>query len=197
MYQIVWFLTLGAFGCSVLSAQSGEVTVFGGKSHIGDATLGEVGFAAQQIALDGGYKAGARLSLNGSTFFGHELSYGFERHKLTVGGQEEAKAHVQQFFYDFVVHFTPRAVSIRPFVLAGGGFSSFSPRQEGVFAAAAGETKLGYNYGGGLKVKLGPLFGLRFDVRDHVTGKPNLLDLPDVDGRLHSLEYSAGLSLLF
>lgn len=197
MYQIVLVLTLGVVGGSVLSAQSGELTVFGGRSHVGDADLGEVGFAAQKIALEGGFKAGARLSLNGSTFFGHELSYGFERHNLSVAGQDEAKAHVQQFFYDFVVHLTPRAVPIRPFVLAGAGFSSFSPRQEGVFAAAAGETKLGYNYGGGLKVKLAPMFGLRFDFRDHVTGKPNLLDLPNVDGRLHSLEYSAGLSFLF
>ena len=197
MYQIVLILTLVAGSVSAASAQMAEATLFGGRSHLGNADIGEVGFSARSLALDGGFKVGGRLSLNGSAFMGHELSYGFERQDLAVGGEKETTAHVQQFFYDFVVHLTPKALPVRPFVLAGAGFSSFSPRQEGILAAGAGETKVGYNYGGGVKVKLSPLFGVRFDVRDHVTGKPNFLDLPNVSGKLHSVEFSAGVSLLF
>ncbi len=197
MYQIVLILTLSFFILTPLSAQLGEATVYAGVSQIGDGGLGDFGFDAEPVGIENGFKVGARLSLNGSAFTGHEISYGFERHNLNVGGQQEATANVQQLYYDFVIHFTPQAVPIRPFVLAGAGISSFSPREEGVFAPAAGETKVGLNYGGGVKVKLSPLFGLRFDVRDHVTGKPNFLNLPNITGRLHSIEFSAGLSLLF
>ena len=49
--------------------------------------------------------------------------------------------------------------------------------------------------GGGLKFKLSYKFGLRFDVRDHVTGRP--FDLDDSSGRSHNVEYSATFSLLF
>ena len=197
MYQIVLVITLAFLTWTPLTAQTAEATVYGGLSQIGDNDLGEVGFAGVPLEMKKGFKAGARLTLNGSQFFGHELSYGYERHDLEVGGQKESQANVQQFYYDFVVHFAPRSVSVRPFVLAGGGFSSFSAREEGIFVDGAGETKPGVNFGGGLKVKLSPRFGLRFDVRDHLTEKPNFLDLAGVSGRLHSLEYSAGFSLLF
>ena len=46
-----------------------------------------------------------------------------------------------------------------------------------------------------LKFKLSELYGIRFDVRDHVTGKP--FGLPGSSGSLHNVEYSVGFSLLF
>ena len=39
--------------------------------------------------------------------------------------------------------------------------------------------------------------GLRIDVRDYVNGKPNFLDLANLEGRTHNVEYTAGVSLLF
>lgn len=196
MRTFVLLITLTLLSIASLSAQGAEAGVYVGVSQFGNADLGDVGFTAQPVTGENGFKAGARLSLN-AIFTGHELSYGYERHKLKVGSQDEADANVQQFYYNFVVHLTPKPTPIRPFVTVGAGASSFSPTAQGIFETAGGETKLGVNYGGGVKVKLGPLLGLRFDVRDHVTGKPNFLDLPDVNGRLHSIEYSAGISLLF
>lgn len=187
------FLALGA---AALPAQI-EATVYGGAVRPRDTELGRFGFAQQPVRLENGFKTGARLSLNSGLFTGHELSYGYERYNLDIGGQEESTATAQDFYYDFVVHFTPGGVPIRPFVLAGAGYSSFSPGDDGVFSDAGGANEFGINYGGGLKVKIHKFFGLRFDIRNHLTRKPNFLDLPDVDGRLNRVEYSLGASFLF
>ena len=76
----------------------------------------------------------------------------------------------------------------------GAGVSVYFP--PGVSSLSGrGDKNFGYNYGGGLKFKLSYKFGLRFDVRDHVTGRP--FDLDDSSGRSHNVEYSATFSLLF
>jgi opacity protein-like surface antigen len=188
---------LAALSALSLAAETAEATVYIGLSQITDGFLGEVGFAAQPVNLTNGFRAGARLGLSSGSWTGHELTYGFERHDLEVGGQTESQAQVHQFAYDYVVNLAPSALPVRPFVLAGIGFSRFSPGVEGIFESGSAETKFAYNYGGGVKVKLGPLFGLRFDRRDYVTGRPNFLDLQQVTGKLHNIEYSAGLSLRF
>jgi len=195
--DLVLFTTVAAFGATSAAAQSGEATAFVGIAHVRDGDLGSIGLAAQEVRLDHGMRAGVRLGLNSGALTGHELSYAFERHHLQIAGAEESRARTQQFYYNFVFHATPRAAAIRPFVTGGLGYANVSPGSGGIFTDAAGANKFGYNYGGGLKVKVSRLFGLRFDVRDHVTGKPNFLDLPGVEGRLHSIEYSVGFSLLF
>jgi len=174
-----------------------EATVYAGLQRPSDDDLGVFGFTQQPITMSNGVKTGARLSLNSGLFTGHELSYGYQRFNLKIGDQKESQASAQDFFYDFVLHFTPNAVAVRPFVLAGAGYTSFSPGDGGVFADASGSNELGVNFGGGLKIKMGKFFGLRFDARNHLTRKPNFLDLPNVDGRLYRMEYSAGASLLF
>ncbi len=186
-----------ALGATALQAQSGEATVFAGVAQMRSGDIGQFGIGAQEVRLANGMRVGARLSLNSGALTGHELSYAFERHDLEIAGAEESKARAQQFFYNFVLHVLPKGSAVRPFVTAGLGYTSFAPGGGGIFSDAAGENKFGYNYGGGLKFKLSRLIGLRLDVRDHVTGKPNFLDLTAVSGRLHSIEYSAGFSLLF
>jgi hypothetical protein len=59
----------------------------------------------------------------------------------------------------------------------------------GYSAFSRGDTKFGYNYGAGIKFLLTDKYGLRFDVRDHVTGKPFFDNL---EGRLHNVETSRG-----
>ena len=179
------------------AAQSGEATLFFGRAQISNGDLGVFGLGAQEVRLTDGWRAGLRLGLNSGDHTGHELTYAFERHNLEIGSAEESRARAHQFFYNFVFHATRRAAAIRPFVTAGLGYTSFSSGGGGIFQDAGGQNKFGYGYGGGLKVKMSRLFGLRFDVRDHVIQKPNFLDLASVEGRLHSIEYSAGFSLLF
>ncbi len=179
------------------SAQQMEATIFGGLLWTDGANLGDVGFARQPVRLNNGFRTGARLSLNSGVLVGHELSYAHERYDLSVGGQKESRAAAHQFYYNFVAHLTPRAAPLRPFFLVGAGYTNFSPGNGGIFADASGTNAPGVNFGGGVKVKVHKFFGLRFDVRDHVTRKPNFLDLPPLSGRLHRMEYSAGASVLF
>ena len=55
-------------------------------------------------------------------------------------------------------------------------------------------TKFGLNYGGGLKLKITDIIGLRFDVREYNTGKP--FKLTGTSGRLNQLEVSVGAAFL-
>jgi opacity protein-like surface antigen len=181
----------------VASAQSGEATVFAGIAQMRNGDVGRFGLGAQEVRLTNGMRVGARLSLNSGSLTGHELSYAFERHDIEIASAQESRARTQQFFYNFALHVSPKGSAVRPFVTAGAGYTSFAPGGGGIFQDAGGENKFGYNFGGGLKFKMSRLFGVRFDVRDHVSGKPNFLDLAGVEGRLHAIEYSAGFSLLF
>jgi hypothetical protein len=194
-------LSLALFLFSFLSVASLhaqiEATLYGGVLQPRGGDLGDFGFARQPIQMKNGFKGGARLSLNSGLLTGHELSYGYERYDLDIGGQTESTATAQDFYYDFVLHLTPGAVPVRPFLLAGAGYTSFSPGNGGVFADASGANEIGVNFGGGVKVKVRKFFGVRFDVRNHLTRKPNFLDIAGVSGQLNRMEYSVGASFLF
>ncbi len=181
---------------SLSAAQVAEVSVSLGRAQISGNELGSFGFAELPVRLDNGLGVAARLDLNSGRFLAHELSYAFDRDKLTLAGEDQGSVTVHQFFYDLMFHLTPRGSVVRPFVVGGLGFSGFFPPQSDL-VQTAGITKFGYNYGGGLKFRLHPRLGLRVDIRDHVSNKPNILSLPDVTGKLHQFEYSAGVSLLF
>lgn len=194
-------LSFALFLFSFLSAASLQAqiaaTVYGGVLQPRGGELGNFGFASQPIQMKNGFKGGARLSLDSGLLTGHELSYGYERYNLDIGGQTESTATAQDFYYDFVLHLTPGVVPVRPFLLAGAGYTSFLPGKGGVFADASGANEVGVNFGGGVKVKVHKFFGLRFDVRNHLTRKPNFLDISSVKGRLNRMEYSVGASFLF
>jgi hypothetical protein len=53
-------------------------------------------------------------------------------------------------------------------------------------------TKYGINYGGGLKVRITSIWGVRFDVRWYNTSKP--FNFPNQTGRLQQLEIDGGLT---
>ena len=177
-------------------AQVAEVSVSLRRSQISGNDLGSFGFAELPVRLDSGYGVAARLDIHSGRFVAHELSYGFDRDDLTLSAESQGPVTVHQFFYDLVLHLTPRGVAVRPFVVGGLGFSGFFPPETDL-VQTAGITKFGFNYGGGLKFTLNRLLGLRVDIRDHVSNKPNILSLPDVTGKLHQVEFSAGVSLLF
>jgi len=193
VFPVALLITLSA---AISSAQVAEVSVSLRRSQIRGNGLGSFGFAQQPVRLDSGNGVAARLDIHSGSFLAHELSYGFDRDSLALSGEDLGAVTVHQFFYDLMLHLTPRGAPLRPFVVGGLGFSSFFPPQTDVLQTG-GITKFGFNFGGGLKFKLTRLVGLRIDVRDHASSKPNILSLPDVTGTLHQLEYSAGLSLYF
>lgn len=196
----IWMLGAGvAMAAGLAYGQAAEASLSVGRSIFTNkniADLGVQGAVQETLKLGDGMRLSARFSINSWRFLGHEFGYGYERSALDFGSSGKSGMNIHQGFYDFMAHATPEGTSIRPFVCAGGGFSSFFPPGTSAFSGN-GFTKFSYNYGGGVKVKLSPIYGIRFDVRDYVSGKPFGDFFPNVKGQLHNIEVSAGIAILF
>jgi opacity protein-like surface antigen len=177
------------------SAQVAEFGVLGGYSMLKKADIGSLATVNPQpndLQLQDGFRLGFRFTFNTWQFFGHEVGYAYNRTNWldnTTGSQVGSSIH--QGFYDFLAYATPEGKKIRPFAAGGLQFSNFV--WPGYSATSGGgSTKFGYNYGGGVKVKVSPIFLIRFDVRNYASPKP--FGLPAQNGWLNQLETSAGLS---
>ncbi|MDX2154553.1 MAG: outer membrane beta-barrel protein [Bryobacteraceae bacterium] len=171
-------------------SQVAEIGVHGGVSRLSGKEIGQLN-TGEQLSLDDGWRLGFRLTLNNSRFFGHEFFYAYNRSQLVYPDFKQGMA-IHQGGYNFLVYALPEGSPVRPFVTGGGHFSNFVPPGSSA-AQGGGDTNFGFNYGGGIKVRVSPIFLIRFDVRQYQTGKP--FDLPGADGRLRQLEVSAGFSL--
>ncbi len=190
---------------AALPAQYAEMGITGGYGRFRDgelASFGQFGGGSERFELDGGVRIGFRMSFDLRSYFAHELAYSWQRAGFRIAtvadtgatlGTQQSSSSIHNYYYNLVAHATPRDSRVRPFVTGGGGFSSFVPPGASALSGQ-GDTKFGYNYGAGIKFLLSDRYGLRFDVRDHVTGKPFFRDL---DGRLHNIETSATFSFLF
>jgi opacity protein-like surface antigen len=177
---------------SMLYGQSAEFAVSGGQSQLADKELGS------GYALDNGFRLGFRLTLNTWNFFGQEVGYAYNRTKLVYqeAGQEQeiGGMAIHQGNYNLLAYATPEGSRFRPFATGGVHFSNFVP--PGASAQyGQGSTKFGFNYGGGLKVKVGDRFQVRFDYRQFVTGKP-LGNYFPVSGSLKQNEISVGFGMV-
>jgi hypothetical protein len=144
------------------------------------------------------------MALNSYRFFGHEFGYSYNHTSIQVpaittpflAGTTTQPAQtiavpIHQGFYDFLAYATPEGTRVRPFAAGGVQFSGFFPPGTSVYYGNQ-VTKYGINYGGGLKVRLTDIWGIRFDVRFYNMGKP--FDFPNQSGRLIQQEYSVGVS---
>jgi opacity protein-like surface antigen len=188
----VFFLTVCA------SAQVFEAGAHGGVSRISGKQLGTLPGSTGEnvpVTLDDGWRFGFRITLNNWSHFGHEFGYGYNRTTLRIEDTPptEGGMAIHQGFYNFLLYPTPEGSPIRPFAAVGGHFSNYVPPGASV-TSGGGSNKIGYNYGGGLKVRIMPNWGLRFDVRQYVTGKP--FDLPNASGLIRQLEMSVGFMFM-
>ena len=175
-------------------AQVGELSLNFGWAVMKDNVLGIGDLAGTRFTIDDGFNLAARFTLNTRKFTGHEFGYSYSRTKLGVSGFGDQALSTHQGFYDFLLYATPEGSRIRPFLAGGGQFTTFVP--PGANAAyGQGATKYGGNFGAGLKVRINPMFLIRLDARDYVTGKP--FDLINQSGALHQIEITAGLGLMF
>lgn len=198
-----YILLAGCLFSSIGLAQSFEASVSGGVSRFGDAQLGTAtGVPTDpQYVMKNGFRLAFRMTLNTWRFFGHEFGYAYNHTSLdvpsiTVVGQGTSPAQnisvpIHQGFYDFLVYATPEGTRVRPFAAGGVQFSGFFPPGTSVYYGNQ-VTKYGINYGGGLKVRLTSIWGVRFDARFYNMGKP--FDFPNQSGRLIQQEYSVGVS---
>jgi hypothetical protein len=190
------FVLVGAFLAAGATAfgQVGEISVSGGASRFGGGSPGTVDTTANSAKVDvsGGFRLDIRLTLNSYKFFGHEFGYGYSR--STYKAPDDVPVPIHQGYYDFLVYATPEGTKIRPFAAGGVQFSSFFP--PGASAYYGNQiTKFGINYGGGIKVKVSPLLGIRFDIRQYNSGHP--FEFSNRSGRLLQTAITGGVSINF
>ena len=184
-------------GAGLASAQVAEFSLSGGVSRFGDTSLGTNVDSAgntSKVTINNGFRLTFRFTLNTYKFMGHEFGYAYNRSGVNLGTGGSVPMSIQQGFYDFLVYATPEGARIRPFAAGGAQFSSFFPPGASIYYGNQ-ETKFGVNYGGGIKMRVTPIIGLRFDVREYSSGKP--FKFTGESGWMNQLEASVGASFLF
>jgi hypothetical protein len=193
--------------CSgVVRAQSGEIWVDAGASIFANKAIGATDPAGDpsDVQLDNGFRVGLRLALNSSRHFGHEFQYAYNHSTLhdstgnILPNDTSAGMGINQLGYNLLYYFNPtnENAKARPFVTLGVHFSDFVLPYAATLHSDS--FKFGVNYGGGMKFKISPLFGWRFDVRMYDTGKPNWSDLlKKQSGILNQVEASVGFGFYF
>jgi hypothetical protein len=185
----VFLLGSTAFG------QVAEFGVSGGVSRLNNGGLGTEGVdpTSAEYKLKSGFRLGFRATLNNWRFFGHEFGYAYNRSQLNYAGVSEQGMAIHQGFYNMLAYATPEGTRVRPFVAGGGHFSNFTPPGSSA-QYGGGVNKPGFNYGGGVKFRVSEMFGVRFDFRQYLTGRP--FDLPNApSGLLKQNEISMGFAL--
>lgn len=155
-----------------------------------------VGASGNNIALTDGFHFGFRGGFISGEHLGYEMGYMYNRTHIKyndAGGQQVGMAY-HQVAFNALYYFTNSDAKFRPFVTGGVGFTNYTPPGQSA-AYGGGSTKLGINYGGGVKYALTSRYGLRFDIRQSTTPKP--FGLPLSSGWLRENEISAGFGIFF
>lgn len=218
MKKLVWSVLLSVLIQGAAQAQRWELSVFGAYPRWGRSLLGSLSDTPvdTDTRLKGDYTYGARVTWNSKGYYGQELGYSIQRmtfrtnyttttDTVTTTQLLEDRIKVQQAFYNVLVYFMPAGERWRPFVTGGAQAYRFgAPR----FAQwpGGGSKNYGFNYGGGIKLKLFPHTLMRLDVRDYIGGKPYDVQLQfaqpttgfsNAGGHIHLLEGSVGFGITF
>lgn len=180
--------------CSaILSAQTAEFSMHGGVSRLNNKNIGSLG--TDNYSLKDGWRIGFRTTLNTYRFFGHEFGYAYNRTQLRNETQNaEFGMAIHQGLYNFLAYATRDGAAVRPFVTGGVHFNNYTPPGTSV-TSGGGSTKLGFNYGGGIKVRVSPILAIRFDTRYYQNGKPFNF-LTNRSGLMGQLEVSVGFGFV-
>lgn len=125
---------------------------------------------------------GLRLSLNTSSYYGLEAQYLRSKARLdtklipldaTTDTRVPFSGNlwVNQFSVNGVSYFMPNGARFRPFMTAGFQVAIFGKPRIAEFTDRSSR-KLGFNYGGGLKIRLAKHALVRFDARHIFIGSP-------------------------
>ncbi len=225
-----WLVALAvSLVCSTLASaqatQDLELNIFAGFSaHTKNGY--EIG-APQSLtpvrgsfSLDQVIRSGIRANVYTRGHWGEEFYYSFEQSDVHIARQTKPAAVV-----DLPIQIHNIGINAlyyidddeqrrtRPFLSVGVGAMVYRPTPEAKqialdpFRANLGDfdqsNELTFNYGGGIKTRVAPRFGLRLDVRGFVnrnpsfgfprrSNDPNAVVLP-TEGAIHNLEASAGI----
>jgi hypothetical protein len=191
--------------------QTFEVSPIYGWARMSKKPLGSSSAQNQKdndTSLRNGTSYGIRLTYNTRGYFGHELSYVQSRVGLRVKMQPtsdaakqtfEDKVKVHQAGYNFLIYFMPKNERWRPFMTGGVEANQYGrPGVEGWTGIPTRD--YGFNYGGGIKIKLFKYALARLDVRESVSGKPYNLAFADqtlAGGFLRQQQAAFGLAFTF
>jgi hypothetical protein len=201
---------------TALPAQTWEVAPVAGylklsKKSIGSAVTNDPKIDDTQLhSLQPAY--GIDITRNTVGYYGFEA--GFLRSKARMDTKlipasatdrvtESGTVYLNQFSFNGICYFMPKEEWWRPYVTAGVQVAMFGkPRvPDWPFGNSR---KLGFNFGGGIKVRLFKSGVARFDVRDIMTGAPYDLQLPTSAsggfssvGLFRQLQGSVGIGITF
>lgn len=197
MKNLVMIALAVALAAPRLFGQSFEAGLTLGESVLHNATLGpdiiSAGAGANsKISLNNGFRFGFRIGLNPYRYMGFEFGYAYNRTALHLDGPPPADlgTAIHQGFGDGLIYATHEGSRIRPFLAAGINFNNYVPPGS---SYGGGQTKFGFNYGAGVKVKVASNWLVRFDFRQYETGKPDF-GIFRPSGRLFQNEISAGFA---
>jgi len=203
MRKLVVMAVLACAGAGSAWGQLFEVWFNGEQSLLSNKGLGTTnvdqngaplpGASKNDFQLEDGFRFSFRMTLNNESHFGHEVQYAYSRTELNSGGVEQGMA-IHQGGYNFLLYATNEGTRIRPFATGGVMFANYVPPGSSA-TSGGGDNKFGFNYGGGVKMRITSLFGARLDVRQATTPKP--FGLPLASGWLRQTEISAGFGVLF
>jgi opacity protein-like surface antigen len=212
-------------GATVGRAQTSLIYVTGGGTIMRDAKSFDLNFIpfTSQFANGAGGNLGVELPLKKSKIFGLELSYGLSQNNFELTDQNTNPTTEVSYGLrdnrisgDIVLHSPATFRNIRPYFVAGPEYDRYSPTSAAVTLAArvgfgtsapvaklSSEGDWGVNIGGGLDYKVTEKWGVRIDVRDHLTSSPTL-GLPfgptstspayfPVSGRASNIVYTIGI----
>lgn len=187
------YLAFALLTASAAFAQSAEFAVHGGVSRLNNSGIGTDG--GTRYNLKDGWRFGFRTTLNNWRYFGHEFGYGYNRSRLVANGEDFGGMAIHQGFYNMLAYARPDGATVRPFAAGGVHFNNYTPPGSSV-TSGGGSSKLGFNYGGGIKFRLGYKYAVRFDTRYYQNGKPFSNFLGDRKGLIGQLEVSVGFGLV-
>ena len=181
-------------------AQFGEFWFSAGQHLLQNRDLGTtdtLGGSKSDYQLTDGFRFGFRATFNGVGRTGHEVQYAYNRTQLrqnSGGTHVDTGMAIHQGGYNFLYYGTSEGIRVRPFATGGVQFNNFVPPGSSA-SSGGGQTKVGVNYGGGIKLRLTQLFAVRLDMRQYLSPKP--FDLYLKEGWLRQTEISAGFGIYY
>lgn len=192
--------------CGALWAQSADLWISGGGSFLASKAIGttQPDGASSDIQLGDGFRLSFRYGYDHAGHLGQEIQYGYNRSLLkdSLGtilpevGSGGMAIHQGGYNVMYFLNSAREKVHGRPFATVGVHFNDYV--LPGNASPQGGSFRFGFNYGGGIKFRLSPLFGFRIDIREYHTGKPNWRGiLSQQNGILSQGEASAGFGFYF
>jgi hypothetical protein len=197
-------VALGLSALNCLGQASMEVSGSGAALTFGGNPVGYQGFGSNNTPvnpanLNSGWLMMFRFTLNPGRWLAHEAGMGYGHNSLHMDFnnilQLDQSRTTWLWFYDLLVCATPEDAAFRPCAAVGPHMLNYAPRETLALIPKDTDRKIGFNFGGVAKFRVGYHFLVRVDFREYVNPKP--FALVGQHGWLQQREFSAGFGLRF